>query len=206
MHAPQFSFDGRNSGELLHEEVVADFDDRLREEADVGVVGAIAEKGGEILHQLGGSLARGVRAGERVAREMSALRDVMGLPTAVSDAGVVAEAIDREVFGILARLEATRVDLSGSAGIRGGVVKAGGRAFELSEHGAVQMTKRKISMGALKGFLEQPPFDYVHEGIPKQGYFNPATNTFAETVEGRITTVMQGSGVPRYLRNLGWKP
>lgn len=84
------------------------------------------------------------------------------------------------------------------------VVQVGWRSFRFSEEAVAQMTERKISMSDARRALSQEPFDYIRKNEVRQGFFDPATNTFVGTSNGFVTTTMQGSRVRPYVERLGW--
>ncbi len=86
------------------------------------------------------------------------------------------------------------------------LIKVGGRSFQLTGHASERMIERGISRDSLVEVLNNQPFVYKHGGTTKYGYFDPSTNIFAATADGKIATVIQGARVRPYVENLGWTP
>jgi hypothetical protein len=80
-------------------------------------------------------------------------------------------------------------------------LRAGSAALEVTEHAALRMTERGISINAAEAALAQTPFLYFHNKVWKSGYYDPTSKIFIGTVGGRITTVINNAE-PGYIENL----
>jgi hypothetical protein len=63
------------------------------------------------------------------------------------------------------------------------------------------MTQRGVSIPALENTLSQTPFRYFHEGAWKTGFYDPASRVFAGSINGEVTTIINGVK-PGYIENL----
>jgi hypothetical protein len=80
-------------------------------------------------------------------------------------------------------------------------LRAGSASLEVTEHAALRMTQRGISIDAAETTLARTPFPYFHSGVWKSGYYDPTSRIFLGTVGGRVTTVINGAK-PGYIENL----
>lgn len=80
-------------------------------------------------------------------------------------------------------------------------LRAGSTSLEVSEHAALRMTQRGISIDAAEATLAQQPFPYFHQGAWKTGFYDPASRIFLGSVNGEVTTVIRGAS-PNYINNL----
>ena len=80
-------------------------------------------------------------------------------------------------------------------------LRAGTESLEVTEHAALRMTQRGISIDAAESTLGQPSFQYFHQGVWKTGYYDPSSRIFIGTVDGRLTTVINNAS-PNYIANL----
>ena len=78
---------------------------------------------------------------------------------------------------------------------------AGSGSLEVTEHAALRLTQRGISIDAAEATLKQQPFRYFHNGTWKNGYYDPGSNIFLGSVDGRVTTVINNVK-PGYIDNL----
>jgi len=95
---------------------------------------------------------------------------------------------------------ATRFTVN-SAGEATMSLRAGSTSLEVSEHAALRMTERGISIDAAEATLAQESFPYFHQGVWKAGYYDPASRVFLGSVNGEVTTVIRGAS-PNYIINL----
>lgn len=80
-------------------------------------------------------------------------------------------------------------------------LRAGSASLEVSEHAALRMTQRGVSIDAAEKALAQTPFRYFHNDVWKTGYYDPVSRVFLGSVDGRITTVI-GRASTNYIDNL----
>ncbi len=80
-------------------------------------------------------------------------------------------------------------------------LRAGSSSLEVSEHAALRMTQRGVSIDAAEAALAQKPFQYFHNQVWKSGYYNSASGVFLGSMNGRITTVI-GRASTNYIDNL----
>jgi hypothetical protein len=80
-------------------------------------------------------------------------------------------------------------------------VRAGSETLDVTDHAALRMTQRGVSIDAVENTLSQPSFQYFHEGVWKTGYYDPASRIFVGSVDGNVTTVINDVG-PNYIKNL----
>ncbi|WP_160295443.1 RHS repeat-associated core domain-containing protein [Demequina aurantiaca] len=88
-----------------------------------------------------------------------------------------------------------------SAGEATMYLRAGPSSLEVSEHAALRMTQRGISIEAAESALAHQPFSYFHQGTWKTGFYDPATQVFLGSVRGKLTTVIKGAS-SKYIDNL----
>ena len=74
-------------------------------------------------------------------------------------------------------------------------------SLEVTEHAALRMTQRGVSIDAAESTLSQQPFRYYHQDVWKTGYYDPTSRLFLGTVDGRVTTVITRA-TPTYINNL----
>jgi RHS repeat-associated protein len=104
------------------------------------------------------------------------------------------------VTGEAAETGAARFTVN-SAGEATMSLRAGSTSLEVSEHAALRMTQRGISIDAAEATLAQQPFPYFHQGAWKTGFYDPASRIFLGSVNGEVTTVIRGAS-PNYINNL----
>ena len=80
-------------------------------------------------------------------------------------------------------------------------LRAGSASLEVTEHAALRMTQRGVSIDAAEATLAQRPFQYFHQNAWKTGYYDPASRIFLGSVNGRVTTVISRA-TPNYIENL----
>lgn len=80
-------------------------------------------------------------------------------------------------------------------------LRAGSSSLEVTEHAALRMTQRGISIDAAEATLRQSSFQYFHQGVWKTGFYDPASRIFIGTVDGRLTTVIDNV-TANYISNL----
>jgi RHS repeat-associated protein len=73
--------------------------------------------------------------------------------------------------------------------------------LRVGEHAALRMTERGVSIPALEKALSQTPFKYFHEGAWKTGFYDPGSRVFAGSINGELTTIINGV-TPKYIDNL----
>jgi len=77
-----------------------------------------------------------------------------------------------------------------------------GRTLEVSSHAAQRITERGVSLDAVEAVISsQKPFQYLHDGVTKTGFYDPASRLFVGSVDNTITTVIPGAP-PNYINNL----
>lgn len=139
-------------------------------------VAAITVDGGQVV-----GTHPDVLAGERRARATDYDRIASG-------SSVAAEAGDARFA----------VDSAGEATMS---VRAGSESLEVTQHTALRMTQRGISIDAVESTLSQPSFDYFHQGVWKVGYYDPVSRVFVGSVNGVVTTVIDNVS-QNYINNL----
>lgn len=88
-----------------------------------------------------------------------------------------------------------------SAGEATMLLRSGSAALEVTEHAALRMTQRGVSIEAAEAALAQRPFQYFHQNVWKTGYYDPTSKVFLGSVSGRVTTVI-GRASANYIANL----
>ena len=77
----------------------------------------------------------------------------------------------------------------------------GSESFEVSEHAALRMTQRRVSIDEAESLLSQEPFSYFHGDAWKSGYYDSTSRLSVGTANGRVTTVVTRA-TPNYINNL----
>jgi hypothetical protein len=109
-----------------------------------------------------------------------------------------AAVLDGKIAGAVAKGAATGTKvLVNSAGEAQLVVNG----LKVGEHAALRMTQRGVSIQALEKTLGQTPFRYFHEGAWKTGFYAPVSRVFAGSINGELTTIINGA-TPSYIENL----
>lgn len=90
-----------------------------------------------------------------------------------------------------------RVDGSGAATVR---VRSEAGWVDVSDHAALRMTQRNISIDAVEETLRQQAFGYYHQNTWKTGYYNTKTKVFAGISDGEVATVIKAN--QNYINNL----
>jgi len=86
---------------------------------------------------------------------------------------------------------------------KSGTLKTSSGQFKVTEHTLKRMSKRHVSVKEITNAIERGQrFSYHHEGVWKVGYYDPKTKTFVATRSEEIKTVIKGSGVEKYVKNL----
>lgn len=122
----------------------------------------------------------------------------------VSDAAVAAIGSLSLVsgFGVAAKTETTftrfTVSSSGETTLN---LRLGSGSVEVSEHAALRMAERGISIDSAEAALTQSPFQYTLDGVVRMGYYDPVSRVFVGTVDETVTTVI-GNVKPQYIENL----
>lgn len=127
--------------------------------------------------------------------------DQMGNPVSPNYPGVgAAQVVAGGVY-----IAGTATVLSAAAVGSDATVMVGQGLFRTTEHFAIRMAQRGISLSMVETTLARAvPTAYFHAGIWKLGFYNPQTRILVTTVSGRITTVMKTG--ERYVRNLFGNP
>lgn len=88
-----------------------------------------------------------------------------------------------------------------SAGETRVFVHAGEDAFEVSQHAALRITQRNLTVDQVEGVVNSAqPFRYFHGGAWKTGYYDPASRVFVGRGGNTITTVINNAK-PQYIEN-----
>jgi hypothetical protein len=80
-------------------------------------------------------------------------------------------------------------------------LRVGSGAIEVSEHAALRMAQRGVSINSAEAALAQNPFQYFHGGVWKTGYYDTTSRVFIGTVNGEVTTVISNAST-NYISNL----
>jgi RHS repeat-associated protein len=80
-------------------------------------------------------------------------------------------------------------------------LQAGSDSLELTEHAALRLTQRGISLDQAETTLGQEPFPYYYGGGWQSGYYDAASRIFIGSADGNITTVIRGVN-QNYINNL----
>jgi len=115
--------------------------------------------------------------------------------------GVIAERAAATATGVAAEAGGGARFVVGAGGETTMYLRAGSESLEVTEHAALRMTQRGISIDAAESTLGQPSFQYFHQGVWKTGYYDPSSRIFIGTVDGRLTTVINNA-TPNYIANL----
>ena len=83
-------------------------------------------------------------------------------------------------------------------------IQMGDRVLNFSSHALKRMSERSISNEQLLNtFKNAKPFDYIHEGVMKTGYYDPASKVFAGEIKGQgVVTTVINNVKPQYIKNL----
>jgi len=107
----------------------------------------------------------------------------------------------RVVSGVFLAAKGARfvVDSAGETRV---FVHAGEDAFEVSQHAALRITQRNLTVDQVEGVVNSAqPFRYFHGGSWKTGYYDPASRVFVGRAGNTITTVINNAK-PQYIENL----
>jgi hypothetical protein len=80
-------------------------------------------------------------------------------------------------------------------------LRAGSTSLEVSEHAALRLTQRGISIDEAEATLAQDSFQYLHQNVWKTGYYDSTTRIFLGSVSGKVTTVIKDASL-KYINNL----
>ncbi len=80
-------------------------------------------------------------------------------------------------------------------------LRAGSESLEVTEHAALRLIQRGISIDQAEAVLGEEPFQYFYKGGWRTGYYDPASHIFIGSVDGRITTVIRNAS-QNYINNL----
>ena len=131
----------------------------------------------------------------RVSSDRRTLADVGQKPLGSAPTSLAASTVVAAEAGSGARF------VVGAGGETTMSLRAGTESLEVTEHAALRMTQRGISIDAAESTLGQPSFQYFHQGVWKTGYYDPSSRIFIGTVDGRLTTVINNAS-PNYIANL----
>lgn len=134
---------------------------------------------------------------------------VATLPVGGAGVSVAAKAVDRVLAAgdiLPASTAAQSMETSArfavnSAGEATMSLRAGSESMEVSEHAALRMTQRDVSIDAAEAELAQKPFQYFHQNLWKTGYYDPASGVFVGSANGQIRTVINQASTG-YISNL----
>jgi hypothetical protein len=95
----------------------------------------------------------------------------------------------------------------GMLGKSGKLVTKNDNLLSLSEHAIERMAQRGITTKDVQKTLSAvEPFNYYHDGVWKNGYYDPTSQLFIGEAGGKITTVIN-EATQTYIDNLkGMKP
>lgn len=76
--------------------------------------------------------------------------------------------------------------------------------YGMSDHAVDQMIARRISSTSIQNAINNGiRFNYYHEGVWKQGFYNISSRILVATYRGNITTVINKVGMRDILRLVG---
>jgi hypothetical protein len=79
-------------------------------------------------------------------------------------------------------------------------LRAGEDSLEVTEHAALRMTQRGISIDRAEATLSREPFQYYYKEAWQTGYYDQDSRVFIGSAANRITTVMKAG--QNYINNL----
>jgi hypothetical protein len=88
-----------------------------------------------------------------------------------------------------------------SAGETTMYLRAGSDSLEVTDHAALRLTQRGISIDQAEATLGKQPFQYYYKGAWQTGYYDSSSKIFIGSVDGRITTVINNVN-QNYINNL----